>query len=144
MALVEQSPAIDHLAAVYNDDQFSKLVFKASTSPLLIAQLQQKLQAIVTGNQAQFVRASELPARDQHGITFAGLRLEVTGTIENLTNILKAIEASVPLLIVEKTTIAADPMAQTTPDRIPQLAMSLEITAISKIGSDIRSIQESK
>lgn len=142
MALVEQSEAIDQLAAAYNDDQFSKLVFQASTTPLLIAQLQQQLQGIVMKNQAQFVRAGELPARDEQGFTFVGLRLEVTGAIENLTNVLKAIEASVPLLMVEKATITADPMAQTTSGRIPQLAMSLEITAISKIDSDIDPTQE--
>ena len=134
-ALVEKSHEIDRLAAAGQAQQASRIVFHATTTPLLIAQLQQQLQAIVTSNQAQFVRASELPTRHEDELTFAGLRLEVTGTVQSLSKILSTIEASVPILIVEKATIAADPMAQSAPDRIPQLAMSLAITVVSQTGA---------
>jgi len=129
-ALVERSGEIDALAAVHRSDQFSKLVFVAPTTPLLIAQLQKQMQAIVIANQAQFIRASELPARQELGLTLAGLKLEITGTIESLAKILEAIEALLPALIIEKTTIAADSMNQNLSDRIPQLAMTLEIVAV--------------
>jgi len=133
LAFVEQSAEIDRLAAIHRPDEVSNLVFEASTTPLLIAQLQKQLQAIAMTNQAQFIRASELPARQHQGFTLAGLKLEVTGTIESLAKTLQAIESSVPALLIETATIAADPATQSNSNRIPQLAMSLQIFAVGQI-----------
>jgi hypothetical protein len=131
-ALVDRSDEIDGLASSHSSDALARLVFEAPSPPLLIAKLQKQLQAIVIANQAQFIRASELPARRELGFTLAGLKLEVTGTIESLARTLEAIEASVPLLIIEEATIAADSINQNLPDRVPQLAMSLAIVAVGQ------------
>jgi Type II secretion system (T2SS), protein M subtype b len=136
-ALLEQADEVDRIAAAHEFKEATTLLFKAATTSLLMAQLQQQLQAIVTVNQAQFVRASELPVGQQQGFTFIGLRLDITGTIENLTRTVKAMETSVPALNIQKATITADPITQTAPDRMPQLAMSLEITAVSRIDESL-------
>lgn len=131
--LVAQSGDIDRLSAAHRAGQSHKLLHDAPTAPLLIAQLQRQLQATVIAQRAQFISAREIPAREEHGLTFVGLSLQVSGSIESLANVLKSVEAAMPVLFIEKATIAANPINQESADRMPLLALSLEVVAASQL-----------
>ncbi|HEY7765781.1 MAG TPA: type II secretion system protein GspM [Aestuariivirgaceae bacterium] len=134
-ALVARSGDVDRLSETFHADQTPKLLHNAPTVPLLVALLRRQLQAKVTGHRAQFIGASEIPAREEHGITFVGLKLEISGSIDSLANVLTSLETAVPLLFIEKATIVANPMNLERADRMPLLALRVEVVAASQLNA---------
>jgi Type II secretion system (T2SS), protein M subtype b len=132
-ALVAQAGDIDRLSAAHRAGQSSKLLHDTPTLPQLIVQLQRQIQTAVIGHRAQLISASEIQPREEHGLTFVGLRLEISGSMESLASALKALEAAVPLLFIEKAVIAAHPMNQESASRMPLLSLSLEVLAASRL-----------
>ena len=105
------------------------LFVAAPTPSLAMAQLQQILQPVISKQQAQFLRATEIPPIEREGLGFTGLRLELAGTIESLVNVVEAIESTVPLLFINRAVFAADPAGVRDPHHRPTVALTLEISA---------------
>jgi Type II secretion system (T2SS), protein M subtype b len=126
-ARIARADEIDRLIEIQKSGETSKFFFIAPSAPLVIAQVQQHLQSIVAANQAQFVRATEIPSSERNGISFAGLKLELSGNVESLAKTVETIESAVPLLFVERARFTGDPMNGVDPHRQPLLTLSLDV-----------------
>lgn len=83
---------------------------------ILIADLQARLRAIVTGRNSEFTSARALPAKTFDGHTFLGVRLQLRGDMRDIHQVLHSIEGSVPLLFVDRIHLRADDRRHAGPD----------------------------
>jgi hypothetical protein len=126
-ALITRADEIDRLIELQNTAETNKFFFTAASTSLVVAQIQQRLQAIIAAQQAHFIRATEIPRSERRGISFTGVRLELSGHVESLARSVDAIESAVPLLFIEKARFTGDPLNSIDPDRQTSLVLSLDI-----------------
>lgn len=70
--------------------------------PLIIADVQTRLRAIVIGQNGELNSARALPARRVDQQDYIGLRLQLRGTLKGVHAMILAIEQSTPFLFVER------------------------------------------
>jgi hypothetical protein len=128
-ALIAQSGEIDRLLDAARSRQTGTAFFSAPSTPLLMAQLQQRLQSIVTARKAQFLRATEIPPAEREEITFVGIRLEITGTVQGLAQIVGSIESAMPFLFIDRALFTPDLSRGPDPQRPPTVALSVDVLA---------------
>lgn len=75
---------------------------KGSDIPVIIADLQARLRAIVVGQTAELDSARALPVKEIDQQFYAGARLQIRGTMRGVHAIILAIENVTPFLFVER------------------------------------------
>ena len=70
--------------------------------PLILADLQTRLRAIVTGQNGEMSSARALPPKRVDQQDYLGLRLQIRGTMKGVHSIVNAIEESTPFLFVDR------------------------------------------
>jgi hypothetical protein len=125
-ALLAQGDEIDVFAFTQRTRDKGRFFLDAPSSAAMVAQLQRRLQDIIVASQARFIRAGEIPPFERDGISYAGLRLELSGSVESLARALTSIDSAVPLLFIERAEFGADVFskAQSQP-----ISLTLEVTS---------------
>jgi hypothetical protein len=118
-ALLAHAGKINDGLALYQGGEEAGLFFKGSSAALITADLQRRLQAIITASKARFVR----------DIDYAMMRLELSGPMENLARTVIAIESALPPLLVERAEFSSDPLAATQPDRPSIHMLKIDVAA---------------
>ncbi|WP_119392172.1 type II secretion system protein GspM [Taklimakanibacter lacteus] len=102
------------------------------------ANLQAKLKAMAQGHVVDVIQASNVKPRTMAGLTLVGVHLEMMGRAEGIHATLADIEATQPLLIIEKANLRADP-AGGDPRYDPiRLSFGLEVWAALPAPADER------
>jgi len=84
--------------------------FLPETDPAIAAaNLQAKLKSMAQSHVVDVTQASNVKPRAVAGVNFVGVSLEMMGRAEGLHGTLQDIENVTPLLIIEKSTLRADP-----------------------------------
>jgi hypothetical protein len=130
-AMIARSDEIDSLIKAAETGNDSKFFLASATPQLMLAQLQQRLQSMAASHQAQFLRAAEIPSVEKEGFALAGVRIELTGSIESIAGLIESIETSAPWLFVERAHFTGDALIAHDPNRKPILSISLDVLASS-------------
>jgi hypothetical protein len=127
-ALIGRAGEVERLLSAYDAGRNADLFLKAPSPAMMSAQLQRQLQQSIAANQARFLRASEIAPMSRDGIDFAGVRLELSGTIESLAKTVIAIESARPLLSIERAEFNTDLDSGQT-ERAPLHSLTIDVTA---------------
>jgi len=76
--------------------------------PIIIADLQARLSSLITTRAGELNTAQALPPKARDGLDYLGLRLQFRAEMKNVQEILYALEASAPLLFVERAALRLD------------------------------------
>jgi hypothetical protein len=128
-ALVAHEGKINDRLALAQSGEEASLFFKGSSAALITAELQRRLQGIMTASKARFVRSSEMPRVRRDDIDYAVMRLELSGPMENLARTVIAIESALPPLLVERAEFSSDLLAASQPDRPSVHMLKIDVAA---------------
>jgi hypothetical protein len=126
--LVGRADEVERLLSSYDAIQSAGLFLNAPSAAMMSAQLQRQLQQSIAASQARFLRASEIAPASRDGIDFAGVRLEISGTIESLAKTVIAIESARPLLSIERAEFNSD-LTHGQSERVPLHSLTIDVTA---------------
>jgi type II secretion system (T2SS) protein M len=126
--LVGRADEVERLLSVYEAGQNADLFLNAPSPAMMSAQLQRQLQQSIAASQARFLRASEIAPVSRDGIDFAGVRLELSGTIESLAKTVIAIESARPLLSIERAEFNSDLDSGQT-EHVPLHSLTIDVMA---------------
>jgi len=125
-ALLAIADEIDVIAFTQRTHNKGRFFLDAPSSAAMVAQLQRRLQDIIVASQARFIRASEIPPFAGNGINYAGLRLELSGSVESLARALTSIDTAVPFLFIERAEFGADVFSKAHSQLI---SLTLDVTS---------------
>jgi hypothetical protein len=128
-ALLARAEEIDRRLLLANSGQNAGLFLQAPSPAMMTARLQRQLQEIIAASQARFIRASEIPPLERDGITYAGIRLELSGSVESLARTVASIESVLPMLFVERAEFGGDLGAAHRADRPPVHTLKIDVVA---------------
>ena len=109
MAMSRRSQELDAALARAQDNPGRAWFMAGESDALIVAQLQQRLQDVMSMHGAQLLRASEVEPMSRDGQDYRGLRIELGGAFDIVQRVLFEIEAGVPYLFITRAQIAADP-----------------------------------
>lgn len=115
-------------------DQTRQLFMVATSLVIARADLQQRLNAISAANAVNVASVGNLPDRAEKSGTSIGLRLQLSGTYENVLATVAAIEGGAPPLIVREMTINAVGLMQ--PGSPPELSAEMRVYAAVRLAED--------
>jgi len=81
------------------------LLLPAGSDGAAVAQLQDRLQALLAQNNAELTSVEALPAADQAGYRRVGLRLQFSTDVAGLRAILHGLETARPMLVTESLSV---------------------------------------
>lgn len=90
------------------------------TDALAAADLQERVNAIITANGGTLRSIQVLPAEDESGYRRVAMRLQVTSTTAALFNIVFALEAETPLLFIDNFDVQARRKRRTSTEQDQQ------------------------
>jgi general secretion pathway protein M len=135
------------LDRVNNNQDFKAFYFSAATPALAGAELQQKIQDIVSGAQGRLISTQILPEDEAEQPARVRLRTQIQGSTDTLLQVLYRIEESRPFLFVEQLSVRSsarpelpESLARGRPIRRPpvneggELTVRLDIYAFSLPG----------
>jgi hypothetical protein len=96
---------------------------QGTDEPLIIADLQTRLRAIVIGQNGELTSASTLPPRLVDKQAYLGLRLQLRATMAGTHTIISAIEGATPLLFIERAAMRMDERRDTGDEQPGELAL---------------------
>ncbi|MGH6932031.1 MAG: type II secretion system protein GspM [Dongiaceae bacterium] len=91
-----------------------------NTDALAAADLQERVNAIITGNGGTLRSIQVLPAEDESGFRRVAMRMQVTATTAALFNIVYALESETPLLFIDNFDVQARRKRRTTTEQDQQ------------------------
>ncbi len=103
------------LAALNNNDAQQVFYFQAATPALAGAQLQTRVQDIVTAAQGRLVSTQLLPAESRQDPPQVKVRTQIQGTTATLVDILRQLQQVRPLLFVERLSVRSSARADLPP-----------------------------
>ncbi|MGQ9831040.1 MAG: type II secretion system protein GspM [Thermochromatium sp.] len=116
--LIDTLPALQaELERARTDDAFEAFYFKAPTQALAGAQLQARIQEIVTAAAGQLISTQILPPEGQETLPRVRVRTQIQGSTETLMEVLYRLDQSRPFLFVERLSVrsSARPMEPNNP-----------------------------
>jgi general secretion pathway protein M len=116
--LVSTRPALQaELEQARTNDAFEAFYFKAPTQALAGAQLQARVQEIVTAASGRLISTQILPPETQETPPRIRVRTQIQGSTETLMEVLYRLEQTRPFLFVERLSVrsAARPAASSSP-----------------------------
>ncbi|MGQ9659784.1 MAG: type II secretion system protein GspM [Thermochromatium sp.] len=116
--LIDTLPALQaELERARADDAFEAFYFKAPTQALAGAQLQARIQEIVTAAAGQLISTQILPPEGQETLPRVRVRTQIQGSTETLMEVLYRLDQSRPFLFVERLSVrsSARPMEPNNP-----------------------------
>ena len=90
------------------------------TDALAAADLQERVNGIITGNGGTLRSIQVLPAEDENGFRKVAMRMQFTATTPSLFNIVYALEAQTPLLFIDNFEAQARRKRRTTAEQEQQ------------------------
>jgi general secretion pathway protein M len=93
------------LDKVNNNQEFRAFYFSASTPALAGAELQRKVQDIVSESQSRLISTQLLPEEQDEQPARVRLRTQIQGSTDGLLQVLYRIEESRPFLFVEQVSV---------------------------------------
>ena len=106
-ALNEMRPKMLRAVEVLKEKDTKKLFLKGTTPALAGADLQDVVKMIVESNSGRVLSSQLLAHRDDNGYRLINAKLQLSTNIQNLRQILYAIESREPFLFVENLNIRA-------------------------------------
>ncbi|HYN79172.1 MAG TPA: type II secretion system protein GspM [Lamprocystis sp. (in: g-proteobacteria)] len=104
--LIETLPALrTELEQVNNNQAFRAFYFEAATAALAGAELQRKVQDIITAAKGRLISTQLLPAEKDEQPPRVRLRTQIQGSTETLLEVLRALDQARPFLFVEQVSI---------------------------------------
>jgi len=134
--LLGRADEVARLLSAFDAGHNAGLFLNAPSPAMMSAQLQRQLQQSIAASQARFLRASEIAPVSRDGIDFAGVRLELSGTIESLAKTVIAIESARPLLSIERAEFNSDLVSGQT-ERVPLHSLTIDVTAPMRLPQPI-------
>ena len=116
--LVSTRPALQaELEQARTNDAFDAFYFKAPTQALAGAQLQARVQDIVTAASGRLISTQILPPEGQETPSRIRVRTQIQGSTETLMEVLYRLEQTRPFLFVESLSVrsAARPAVSSSP-----------------------------
>lgn len=93
---------LEAAASQFQQRNLSEWVFPANQDPdTVVLTIQKRLSEILTASKANIRSIAPVRAPSDDGYVLAGVRVQFNGSLEALLDVLRAIDASRPLLIVE-------------------------------------------
>ena len=132
--MVSTLPALrSELSRVNNNDDFKAFYFSAATPALAGAELQRKVQDIVSAAQGRLISTQLLPEEKDEQPARVRLRTQIQGSTDTLLQVLYHIEESRPFLFVEQVSVRSS----ARPDQPEQLVRGRQIRrpAVNEGGS---------
>jgi general secretion pathway protein M len=90
------------------------------TDALAAAELQERVNAIITSNGGTLRSIQVLPAEDENGFRRVAMRMQITATTPALFNIVYALESEAPLLFVDNFDVQARRKRRSSTDQEQQ------------------------
>ncbi len=104
--LVATLPALrDELQKVNNNEDFKAFYFDAPTSALAGAELQRKVQDIVTEAKGRLISTQLLPEKKDEHPTRVLVRTQIQGSTDTLLDVLYQLELSRPFLFIDQVSV---------------------------------------
>jgi len=90
----------------------SKEFLSGDSEAIIRGALQTRLNAIAASNEVSVLSAGNAPALTEDGVSYLGLRANVSGTLEGVHGFLLSLETTLPVLFVREATIrTTNPLA---------------------------------
>ncbi|RWM12890.1 MAG: hypothetical protein EOR72_20455 [Mesorhizobium sp.] len=106
-------------------DASAGLFMSAPSVVLARANLQERINAIASANNAQVASAGNLPDLEEEGSNFIGLRVAFSAKYDDVSRTLLAIETGTPPLIVKELNVRSTGAA--LPNQPPELSVELRV-----------------
>lgn len=104
--MVATLPALRaELEQVNNNDDFKAFYFDAPTPALAGAELQRKIQDLVTGAQGRLISTQLLPEQKDEHPPRVRIRTQIQGSTDTLLDVLYGIEQARPFLFVDQVSV---------------------------------------
>jgi len=111
---------------------FQKYYVTGSNAALALANLQAQIRPILARHKMTLRSAQSLPVRNVEGRKQLGLRLQMSGTLQSIRQVLHAFETRQPYLFVDKLHLQA-PNLRSIPQRSGEVQLQPQITASAEI-----------
>lgn len=109
------------LEQVRSNEDFKAFYFEASTPALAGAELQQKVQDIVTAAAGRLISTQLLPEQKDEHPPRVRIRAQIQGSTDTLMDVLYAIEEARPFLFVDQVSVRSSARAD-LPERVSRRA----------------------
>jgi general secretion pathway protein M len=109
------------LEQVRSNEDFKAFYFEASTPALAGAELQQKVQEIVTAAAGRLISTQLLPEQQDEHPPRVRIRAQIQGSTDSLMDVLYAIEEARPFLFVDQVSVRSSARAD-LPERVSRRA----------------------
>ena len=109
------------LEQVRSNEDFKAFYFEASTPALAGAELQQKVQEIVTAAAGRLISTQLLPEQQDEHPPRVRIRAQIQGSTDTLMDVLYAIEEARPFLFVDQVSVRSSARAD-LPERVSRRA----------------------
>jgi hypothetical protein len=108
-AIARFAPRLEAYRAKAPDLAHFPWLLPGSDQALAAASLQARLKELAQANGVAVAQARDLEPRAKGALTYVGVGLDMSGRADAMVPLLRAIEADVPLLMIEKAAFRAEP-----------------------------------
>ena len=88
--------------------QRKPMFHEGASDTIAAAALQARIRGLAQARRAELIGASALPSRARDGVTYFGLRLQLTGGLHAMREALYAIETTQPAVFVDRAILSVD------------------------------------